>query len=100
MKIWSEKRFCKVVAEICDYALDQHLDEDTPYWHKYSDEGKEEAWNQLNTASHIIACLTAQRTPLGKHGVETETPFRVLRMWKAMPNSDRKALTLMLYRGE
>lgn len=97
LDLWPLERLVEFAVEVCQYAIDHHRHGEglEPHWHGC--DGPEDgnhliAWRELNTTSYVLACITAQHTPLGPTGVETEAPFHALRMWEPMSDKKRTAL--------
>ncbi len=102
MRIWSREKYIKRISKIVEYALDLHECDAVPRTFLWDGLGKGEArysaaWGELATVSNIIACFTAQHTPLGSFGCSVEEPFDSLRLHKWMSKKERKVLIGELY---
>jgi hypothetical protein len=112
-KKWSREKFAAIAAEICEYAIDHYrfggkdgfgfswFNPETKSGMTASTKtlAKVRAWECLQDASHIIACLLSQHALGGDDGVEvcTDLPFEALKMWKDIPEEKRRKLAERLY---
>lgn len=118
-QLWSEERYVDTVVQIVEFYVNNHIGTthcdgkpvppEMPWWYAYSDKrNKSKGWywsERMNKAwdagggevSFIIACITAQHTQWGKGGVETETPFHALEMWRVVKPLRRINLARLLY---
>jgi len=117
-KIWSEKKFVEVVAEIVDFFVNNHggdvqiegTKKWRPCWYTYLNDypakncrapmspRQKGCWHYASEVSYIISCICAQHTTWGSAGVDNDIPFFELKMWETMSRKRREKLAAKLYR--